>query len=471
MHPANAALRTQVAQVLVDISNLETRLKEKQAELARLQHQLDVVTYPVLSLPPEIVSEIFGLCFPTERMGMDALNSDEAPLLLSQICGQWRRIALSTPALWRELDINLLCASRRAHGSEITKTITAPASKFVNTKFAKTFRRHASAIQWLDLNITDNELDEMTQLVNFPILRKLCVRASEEYGREGFSDDPIEMFDEVPQLSEVLLHYIPAHLVALPWRQLRKFTGDFYDIPQCLTALELMPNITESAFSIEVEEDDSIEDGDFDVISHAEMRSFTLFHSESIDTGGEAHNAKILKFLTFPKLESLELLDVEDYDADDLHQLVERGSPPLQRLVVHPHSNEGLGQLAVGMPPLSEQPHLTELEIWYPEQIFTSLFFDFFGHDDSLVPGLQKLSFYCRFKEGEDSQNDLLRLAAGPLTERMSLERVAQMRVFRVDAVGNVFSSHREEDLLPFRKLKEQGMEVYITSNGKANRI
>ncbi|KAJ7639345.1 hypothetical protein FB45DRAFT_425065 [Roridomyces roridus] len=481
MHPPNAALRTQVAQVLVDISNLETRLKEKHAELGRLQHQLDAVIYPVLSLPPEIVSEIFVLCLPTERMSMDmdALNWNEAPLLLSHICGQWRHIALAMPALWRELDIELLCPSRRAHDLEMIETwlerarkhplslrIKAPTSEFVDTPFTQTFFGHASTIQSLDLDLMDNDLEMVTRRVEFPILRKLYLRASDEYGRDGFSDDAIEMFDEVPRLSEVLLYYIPAHLVVLPWQQLQKFTGDFYNVSQCLQALELMPNITECAFSIEVEEGES----DFNVVSHPEMRCFTLFYSECVGMGGAAYNAKILKFLTFPKLESLELLDVEAYNEGDLHAFFDRGSPPLQRLLIRPHANEGFGNLTMGMKPLLES-HLTYLEVWYPTPLLITRFFRRFGDEQTFTPGLQELAFTCRNRAHEASRNVVLDRAGGALTMRTSLAGVAQLRVFRVDAVGKAFSGYRDEELLPFRKLKEHGMEVYITHRGGPNLI
>ncbi|KAJ7639301.1 hypothetical protein FB45DRAFT_905250 [Roridomyces roridus] len=97
MLPANATLRTQVSQLALEISATRTRLAEMQAELVSLQHRLDTVTYPVLSLPPEIVAEIFIHCLSPTPEWPGCIHSEEAPLLLSRICSHWRGIALATP--------------------------------------------------------------------------------------------------------------------------------------------------------------------------------------------------------------------------------------------------------------------------------------------------------------------------------------------------------------------------------------
>jgi hypothetical protein len=69
-----------------------------------LKEQLDSVAYPVLTLPPEMTSEIFIYCLPSKRE-MDVVNPNEAPLLLMHVCRAWRQLAISTPALWTTFDI------------------------------------------------------------------------------------------------------------------------------------------------------------------------------------------------------------------------------------------------------------------------------------------------------------------------------------------------------------------------------
>ncbi|KAJ7680021.1 hypothetical protein B0H17DRAFT_1077139 [Mycena rosella] len=55
---------------------------------------------PVLLLPPEITSIIFGNCLPSGHRYPSPLN---APLLLTQICRQWREFCLDTPNLWSSI--------------------------------------------------------------------------------------------------------------------------------------------------------------------------------------------------------------------------------------------------------------------------------------------------------------------------------------------------------------------------------
>ncbi|KAJ6533040.1 hypothetical protein B0H19DRAFT_877038, partial [Mycena capillaripes] len=69
------------------------------AERQRLRAESDATVYPVLSLPPEITMGVFLRCMPSESKFRP--SPIHAPLLLAQICRQWRQIALHTPALWR----------------------------------------------------------------------------------------------------------------------------------------------------------------------------------------------------------------------------------------------------------------------------------------------------------------------------------------------------------------------------------
>ncbi|KAJ7451657.1 hypothetical protein FB451DRAFT_1000791, partial [Mycena latifolia] len=89
----------------VEASIYEQRLRLQQLEDVRrgIQHQLDRIVYPILALPREIASEIFLQCLlPFPVFSEDYKDSpylSTAPLLLLQICREWRSIAISTPRL------------------------------------------------------------------------------------------------------------------------------------------------------------------------------------------------------------------------------------------------------------------------------------------------------------------------------------------------------------------------------------
>nr|GAT47117.1 predicted protein [Mycena chlorophos] len=59
----------------------------------------------VLSLPSEILAEIFKAYLPPYPACADIKQASKSPLGLGQICRQWRQIAWSTPSLWRAVYI------------------------------------------------------------------------------------------------------------------------------------------------------------------------------------------------------------------------------------------------------------------------------------------------------------------------------------------------------------------------------
>ncbi|KAJ7704591.1 hypothetical protein B0H17DRAFT_13815 [Mycena rosella] len=102
------------------IEGLDARIKEMEAQIQELQYavgalqqekdsvqgRLDAYTYPVLTLPNEIMSEIFVHFLPVYPQ-RSPLIGPHSPSLLGQICRKWRDIALSTPALWRAVRLTL----------------------------------------------------------------------------------------------------------------------------------------------------------------------------------------------------------------------------------------------------------------------------------------------------------------------------------------------------------------------------
>ncbi|KAJ7099546.1 hypothetical protein B0H15DRAFT_820658 [Mycena belliarum] len=56
-------------------------------------------------MPVEVLEIIFQMCLPdTDYVSP---NTFQAPLLLCQVCGSWRKVALFTPSLWSSLSIRL----------------------------------------------------------------------------------------------------------------------------------------------------------------------------------------------------------------------------------------------------------------------------------------------------------------------------------------------------------------------------
>ncbi|KAK7035832.1 F-box domain-containing protein [Favolaschia claudopus] len=113
MLEALAADRARLTELECQISDLERSLAALKSDKSAVQKRLTSYTYPVLTLPNEIVSEIFVRFLP--RLSGDSppysdcppLVGRFSPIILTRICRQWRETALAIPELWRAVS---LCA-------------------------------------------------------------------------------------------------------------------------------------------------------------------------------------------------------------------------------------------------------------------------------------------------------------------------------------------------------------------------
>ncbi|KAJ7059612.1 hypothetical protein C8F01DRAFT_1145102 [Mycena amicta] len=99
---ANARTQHVVRSEALKTARLEAEAALKRSTLFKLP------PIHILSFPVEITSIIFIACLPAH--GRVRPSIDSAPLLLMQICAQWRAIAQHLPQLWNSLDLELRAA-------------------------------------------------------------------------------------------------------------------------------------------------------------------------------------------------------------------------------------------------------------------------------------------------------------------------------------------------------------------------
>ena len=90
----------------VEIKQIEGILNSVRRKRARIQKSIDdfnTILAPVRRLSVDVLSVIFSHCLATRRNPI--MSPSEAPILLTQICRDWRSIALSIPRLWSKLYI------------------------------------------------------------------------------------------------------------------------------------------------------------------------------------------------------------------------------------------------------------------------------------------------------------------------------------------------------------------------------
>jgi hypothetical protein len=99
------------------VSNLQKRIEEISFAIARqkdvlrdleksksdAQSDLNAILDPMARLPLEISSSIFTLCLPNNIIPKP--NPHEVPMLFTNVCRSWNKIAISTPSLWAAIRI------------------------------------------------------------------------------------------------------------------------------------------------------------------------------------------------------------------------------------------------------------------------------------------------------------------------------------------------------------------------------
>ena len=90
----------------VEIERIEGILNSLKRKRAHIQDSIDdfnTILSPVRRLSTDVLGVIFTHCIATHRNPI--MSASEAPILLTQICRDWRSIALSIPRLWSRLYI------------------------------------------------------------------------------------------------------------------------------------------------------------------------------------------------------------------------------------------------------------------------------------------------------------------------------------------------------------------------------
>ncbi|KAJ6537268.1 hypothetical protein DFH09DRAFT_1178350 [Mycena vulgaris] len=107
------AQRARLAEVDGWIRHFQDHIQKLEQERNELQNDLSSIVYPVITLPTEIMAEIFLHCLPIDKRVRPCRQS--APLLLTQICRRFRNTSLSTPALWSSIMIDIPAGWRKIY--------------------------------------------------------------------------------------------------------------------------------------------------------------------------------------------------------------------------------------------------------------------------------------------------------------------------------------------------------------------
>ncbi|KAJ7149545.1 hypothetical protein C8R46DRAFT_1198600 [Mycena filopes] len=302
--------------------------------------------YPVLTLPPEIVSEIFVSFLPSypEPPPKTGLLS---PYLLCQICRQWRAIAASTPDLWRAIPLNLSRASSQAFAAAqieladtwLARSGTRPLSirlictsdleisPSLRTLFDKIVL-HCDRWEYLRLVVPFDLFAFLDG--NMPLLRALTV------GLNNYSypySSVLTPFPRALELRSVLLTESFTTALVLPWAQLTRLESRCLYIYECLSILDAAPQLLYCQFTVSdaVPFPPELPTN----ISHTRLRQLIVDTDNDDDDDNDEGSfaADLLDRLTLPALQTLQVFE-PCITMDALKGLISRSGSIVEKLLV-----------------------------------------------------------------------------------------------------------------------------------------
>ncbi|KAJ7717707.1 hypothetical protein B0H16DRAFT_1700872 [Mycena metata] len=259
-----AAERARIAVIGAQILELERLLSSLKEERTLLQDRLDAYTYPVLTLPNEIVSEIFLHFLPVYPETPPIIGSS-SPNVLGHICRKWKEIAFSTPALWRGITfclyngkifdqkLRLLETWLQRSGScllsihmDLDFDPDVAATNLAATLDLFTHAIAAHSARWEYLHLYSFTLPFPSVTAPLPFLRALTMGSMKPIVNGVPNTDSLaQALHAAPRLQNITVAFWREHCSSLyPWSQLTRFTGHSILPHLCVAILARAHNLT-----------------------------------------------------------------------------------------------------------------------------------------------------------------------------------------------------------------------------------
>ncbi|KAJ7615454.1 hypothetical protein FB45DRAFT_1035442 [Roridomyces roridus] len=243
---ATAQLRARLAQIDAKIASLESQQALLHAERQTITQKLAVAIYPVLTLPHDVVSEIFLHCIDEDENRYKAC----IPVTLASVCSPWRAVALHTHGIWTHLETSLFKHPQRAENllrMHVTRSGSLPLDLRIysldlvhptHENFLRIFGDCSA--RWGSLYLSSCGPITLPEYIRgpFPHLRRLILAS----GRNA----PLPHLFDAPNLVQVEFEEmdIPGEWrFCLPWSQLTTLRLDHVGLTRCIEIVELTSNL------------------------------------------------------------------------------------------------------------------------------------------------------------------------------------------------------------------------------------
>ncbi|KAK7051896.1 F-box domain-containing protein [Favolaschia claudopus] len=231
----------QILKIEEQIFALEQKLNELRAARHTLQMRLQMYKYPVLSLPNEIVAEIFGQFLPTYPTPPESRGT-LSPTNLTQICRQWREIALGIPSLWRAIKLFPHPKSHSTAALWAQRSASCPLSiDAVHVQSLSVLLPHRLRWEHLSLGL---RLDRF-EGGSLPLLRSLQLSTD-------YCHYPAKI-DNAPLLRKVFIRGFDADKITLPWERLTTLSVTQAYASTWLPILQQTPQLVHCVLQLRVQ--------------------------------------------------------------------------------------------------------------------------------------------------------------------------------------------------------------------------
>ncbi|KAJ6487242.1 hypothetical protein C8R47DRAFT_518914 [Mycena vitilis] len=284
-------------------------------------------SHGILSLPSEITASIFGHCSSSEPITPSA---DTAPLLLAQICGEWRELCLDTPDLWAFVSwtdrksVELLKLWLFRARNRQLKIILESHLKGRGWMLMETIKPYCG--QWQDVQLTlPWPAFSQLNMASFPLLQRLTLSPSHRSEERLLAGGILPAENKTILVQDApLLNFAHVHLLSLDFaRPLEQLTTlhcmSRTDVAHFIALLRCCPSLLDLSYSLNRTAD----------VSHTPHE---LPHLRTL-TVNDVH---VLSVLTVPRLKRLGITAVHSIEdaTGALKLLISRSACELQILTV-----------------------------------------------------------------------------------------------------------------------------------------
>ncbi|KAJ6524734.1 hypothetical protein DFH09DRAFT_1286319 [Mycena vulgaris] len=246
-----------------------SRMQQLLNELTQKRDALDdfiaahlTMVSPARRLPEDIIRDVFMACLPSHRNPF--IISNDSPLLLCQICRDWRRLALSTPRLWAAVHVVVPDEPKAQVLAGLLKDWLSRSGVLplsISVVFSRVCTREDDAVatlglltsfsrRWGNIQFEFPNHGYFAAFANLcpddvPMLQRIVVHGLGRSFSWGQLDDLVDSYKfltflDTPSLRRVSIGYIPElYKLPLPWANLSELVVDNELIP-CDAAIAIL---------------------------------------------------------------------------------------------------------------------------------------------------------------------------------------------------------------------------------------